>query len=82
MLTLKSLATQALTGDGGNSLTAGGNTGLGADSAGGGVNSTTPHIGLMGKQLVHHIKFSLSVFGEGLISTMNNTASYERPRKR
>ena len=81
MLTLKSLATQALTGDGGNSLTAGGNTGLGADSAGGGVNSTTPHIGLMGKQLVH-IKFSLPVFREGLIFTMNNTASYERPKKR
>ena len=49
MLTLKSLATQALTGDGGNSLSAGGNTGLGADSAGGGVNATTPHIGLIGK---------------------------------
>lgn len=48
LLTLKSLATQALTGDGGNSLTAGGNTGLVADSAGGGVNATTPHIGLIG----------------------------------
>ena len=76
MLTLKSLATQALTGDGGNSLSAGGNTGLGADSAGGGVNATTPHIGLIGKHCFFNPILNCFPLGRVLFYCVGHTALY------